>query len=71
MDNKIWRSTSIDMALHEPQIFIASQAVNTRGNSWLRITDAEYRMLNNFAYEMGAKTGNVYPKYQRTFKNCF
>ena len=68
VDNKIWRSTSIDTALHEPQIFIASQAVNTRGNSWLRITDAEYRMLNDFAHKMGAKAGNVYPNIRGHLK---
>lgn len=49
------------MALYEPQIFVASYATNTKGNSWLRITDTEYRMLNNFAHQMGAKTGNIYP----------
>jgi hypothetical protein len=37
------------------------EAKGARGDAWLRITDAEYRMLNHLANDLGGKTGSVFP----------
>ncbi|GIM58158.1 deaminase domain-containing protein [Capnocytophaga canimorsus] len=76
VDNKIWNSVSLEIAESELHIFEAINATSTKGNTWLRITDSEYRMLNNLAKDLGAKQGGVYPhitgeiKIVSEFKYC-
>jgi hypothetical protein len=38
------------------------------GSAWLRITDSEYRMLNNLASDLGGKSGNTYSAIQGELK---
>ena len=64
VDDKIWRSTSVDRIRNEPQIFTATEVKGSNGRTWLRDVDSEYRMLNNLAHELGAKPGHVYPQVQ-------
>lgn len=68
VDNKMWRSVSSDIAENEIHIFKAIEISNTRGNTWLRITDSEYRMLNNLAKDLGAKKGKIYPHIKGEIK---
>ncbi|VEJ19064.1 deaminase domain-containing protein [Capnocytophaga canimorsus] len=76
VDNKIWNSVSLEIAESELHIFEAINATSTKGNTWLRITDSEYRMLNDLAKDLGAKQGGVYPhitgeiKIVSEFKYC-
>ena len=56
----MWRSINIERAKDEIHIFKAIEAMGKGGNTWLRITDSEYRMLNNLAQDLGAKSGEVY-----------
>ena len=60
VDNKMWRSVPLDIAENEIHIFNAIKAANSKGREWLRITDSEYRMLNDLAQDLGAKRGEVY-----------
>ena len=60
VDNKMWRSVSTNDALNEIHIFDAIEAQGTSG-TWLRITDSEYRMLNQLANDLGAVKGAKYP----------
>lgn len=59
-NNRMWRSVSLEDARNEIHIFEAIDAPGTTGE-WLRITDSEYRMLNNLANDLGAERGGVYP----------
>ena len=62
VDNRMWRSVSKKDILNEPQIFTATEVKGSNGQTWLRNVDSEYRMLNNLAHELGAKSGHVYPQ---------
>ena len=58
--NKLWRSISLNDATNEIHIFDAVPATSTSGASWVRITDSEYRMLNDLASRLGGVKGNKY-----------
>jgi hypothetical protein len=68
VDNKLWRSISINNAKNEIHIFTAIESEGAGGNSWLRITDSEYRMLNKLANDLGGVKGNVYNNVTGTLK---
>lgn len=55
VDNKLWRSTSLDKAIEETHIFTSTEATGSKGETWNRMTDSEYRMLNHLAHQLGAK----------------
>lgn len=59
----MWRSISIKDARNETHIFDAIKVEGANGNAWLRITDSEYRMLNNYANRLGAVKGEKYPNF--------
>jgi Pretoxin HINT domain/The BURPS668_1122 family of deaminases len=61
IDNKFWRSVSIADAQNEIHIFDAIYSQGSGSNSWLRITDSEYRMINKLASDLGAVKGGKYP----------
>jgi len=67
VDNKMWRSGEADPEV-EPQIFDAIEVEGSGGNSWLRNTDSEYKMLNQLADDLGGVSGNTYPNISGSLK---
>ena len=67
VDNKFWTSGPANIKT-EPQIFTPSVVEGRSGRSWLRNSDTEYKMLNQFAYDYGARAGGVYPNVRGTLK---
>ncbi|MDR1203628.1 MAG: hypothetical protein LBL58_18625, partial [Tannerellaceae bacterium] len=67
VDSKMWRSVSQASAKEEIHIFRAIEAEGA-GGAWLRITDSEYRMLNDLAYKLGGKAGVRYPNVHGEIK---
>lgn len=65
--NKMWESVSIEDAELEIHIFDAIEATGSSG-SWVRITDSEYRMLNQLASDLKAVKGGKYPDVTGTLK---
>ncbi|TWP23340.1 hypothetical protein ETU10_08005 [Apibacter muscae] len=58
IDNKIWESIDAkDVKKNTPPVFTAT-VVQGKGGSWLRNVDSEYRMLNDLAYQLGARQAN-------------
>lgn len=57
----MWESVSMDRAELETHIFDAIEASGSKG-TWLRITDSEYRMLNDLAKELKGVKGESYPQ---------
>ena len=57
-DTKFWRSVSKEEAQLETHIFDAIDATGSNG-TWKRITDSEYRMLNDLAKRLGGVKGQV------------
>ncbi|MBL6448289.1 hypothetical protein JMN32_18385 [Fulvivirga sp. 29W222] len=64
---KMWESVSLDKAELETHIFDAIEATGSSG-TWLRITDSEYRMLNDLAKKLGGVKGQVRDKVTGTLK---
>lgn len=64
---KFWQSVSKEVAELETHIFDAIEATGTNG-TWKRITDSEYRMLNDLAEQLGAVRGQNYPDITGTLK---
>jgi len=60
VENKFWRSIPIEDAAKDIHIFDAIKVEGAGGNTWLRITDSEYRMLNKLSNDLGATKGNTY-----------
>ena len=56
--DKFWKSVSIAEARKETHIFDAIDATGSSG-TWKRITDSEYRMLNDLAKRLGGVKGQV------------
>lgn len=67
VDNKFWTSGPVNTKT-EPQIFTPSVVEGRSGRSWLRNSDTEYKMLNQFAHNYGARAGGVYPNVRGTLK---
>ena len=65
--NKMWESVSLDRARNETHIFDAIEATGSSG-TWLRITDSEYRMLNDLAKKLKAVKGGKYLDVTGTLK---
>lgn len=59
IENKMWRSGNVIEG--EPQIFEAMKVSRNSGNTWLRNTDSEYKMLNKLADDLGGVSGGKYP----------
>ncbi len=59
VDNKLWSSGRV--LEDEPAIFEAIEASGSTGNSWLRNTDTEFKMLNQLAFDLGGIRGGIYP----------
>jgi hypothetical protein len=57
-NSKFWRSG--DMQAGEPQIFEAIRVEGMNGKTWLRNTDAEYKMINRLTERLGGSIGNSY-----------
>ncbi|WP_240905184.1 deaminase domain-containing protein [Flagellimonas oceani] len=66
-NNKMWESVSIEDAELETHIFDAVESVGVSG-SWVRITDSEYRMLNDLAKKLGGVKNQVNDKIEGTLK---
>ncbi|XRE44528.1 hypothetical protein ACIVBQ_002732 [Tenacibaculum discolor] len=67
LEDKMWKSVSEDIARKETHIFEAIKATGSSG-TWLRITDSEYRMLNDLAKKLGAVKGEKYTKVEGNLK---
>ncbi|MDX9855038.1 MAG: deaminase domain-containing protein [Tenuifilaceae bacterium] len=65
--SKMWESVSLDRARNETHIFDAIEATGSSG-TWLRITDSEYRMLNDLAKKLGGVKGKSFPDITGTLK---
>jgi hypothetical protein len=65
--NKFWESVSKAEAQLETHIFDAIEATGSSG-SWVRITDSEYRMLNDLAKKLKGVKGQVNDKITGTLK---
>lgn len=65
--NKMWESVSLPDARKEIHIFDAIEATGSSG-TWLRITDSEYRMLNDLAQKLGGVKGKSFPEITGTLK---
>ncbi|MBW8241187.1 hypothetical protein K1F50_00145 [Muricauda oceani] len=63
----MWESVSIEDAELETHIFDAVESVGVSG-SWVRITDSEYRMLNDLAKKLGGVKNQVNDKIEGTLK---
>ncbi|MBB6461903.1 deaminase domain-containing protein [Flammeovirga kamogawensis] len=57
-NNKFWKSVSKEEVQLETHIFDAINATGSNG-TWKRITDSEYRMLNDLAKKLGGSKGQV------------
>jgi hypothetical protein len=66
VSNKMWRSAASEP--HEPQIFTAIEVEGSRGRTWLRTTDSEYKMLNQLASDLGGRKGGVYANIKGEIK---
>jgi hypothetical protein len=69
IDNKLWRSGSIIKETDEmiaqreaKELFDHIKAINKDGKTTYRNLDAEYKMLNQLAHDLGAKKGGKYPE---------
>ena len=60
IDERMWHSGNVLPG--EPQIFKATKVQGNSGNSWVRNTDTEFKMLNQLASDLGAKPGCIYPE---------
>ncbi len=65
--NKMWTSVSKAEAQLETHIFDAIEATGSTG-TWKRITDSEYRMLNDLAKRLDGVKGQVNNKITGTLK---
>jgi RHS repeat-associated protein len=66
VNSNMWRSGAAVEG--EPQIFDAIEVEGAGGQSWLRTTDSEYKMLNKLASDLGGVKGQSYPGVTGTLK---